>query len=1514
MFVAPPNLYAQNVFNLPTPGTMVALSPAFTPTILLGLEVDPSNPFKFQFIVDRGDEKLNQEELKKESEKVIRYFLAGLAVPEDALWVNLSPYEGDRVVDDVFGQTEMGRDLLAQDYMLKQITASLIYPEDELGRVFWQRIYKKAFDAYGTTTIPMNTFNKVWIMPDKATVYEHQNKAIIIEGDMKVMLEQDYVSLENNLFNTKLGLDRKKKGQDTKDVSTISSDVVREIVLPELYKEINTGKNFAQLRQIYNSLILANWFKQNLKQAVLNKLYSDKNKVGGIAIHDPNAVKEIYDQYLSAFKKGVCDYMKVEYDPYMKKQIPRKYFSGGYVGAPKVSVVTGPDGAQRAGSALNVIYDKAKDRIFEVSTFVAGGMQTMVQKTVDLIKKANSKDAIAKILTAATIVNLNVGISQAASNQGLVFPAGIVANAPAPSSPGPTLDLSDVAEEKKDEGFFKDISIVHQQKVGDVFYGDVSYTNANMAQTTLYVDAEMTTELGTLTAYRGRSDFNVRLKENLNKTFGFGTNMTISAENFASVTNNLLLSIAARKELATSFSNMTNPSAASYLQKNHPDFYNLVDALSEAGLGLDPKEVAEASLMINKLNFKTERSTFTQENPNYYRLTLFERHQDALVDQGFELHLRMMMSPNNAPVWLFRVVKKSGGGSFYFIDPSTENFTKRQQGNYYLSSKYSFSVLDSKNSDPIFKALGRVAAALPGHIYSTEEYASASAETKEILADIQKGLQDRMLGEEAKKGEIRLNTVAQEFSIRNPTAAKIIAQNGSAQFEVFAQKDVYQKGKTVLLGDKSGTMVWDKLRVAVEAFEKVFSTHGTDTVFVGDMTDASATIAKTTASDFIKTLDGLSKGQGATYLKDNVLKASALAGKNGTIIEVSDERPDNEANKIDDWPKDKVEKEIFNPLLSQLKAMNQRSLTYYIEKEGQPEAPLVTLKKEYAAAHPENPIFFIIKHQDNTSMESLVDKINEQYGKSEEIAMKISNIPIGNLDGLDQLQFASMDGAGNMIDVVDENNNSLVLDTFKSNDTVSAEQVKGSVVLNFNTGNVEGYVAREGTAKLSIKVLGKQTVTLTKTPSFKIFPFIDESGSMSIRGLGNSGSRMGSIKTWLTRSLPDSLKKDILGMASFSDGKAPEVVFFNNNTDFKKFVRGLSPNGGTYLQGNLKSFLDQLVSFCERERRPMRDDAGNPTPGFEEIHVPILTDGSTAAGKSNITPEYVKELKKHGIVVDFLIIDNQFPFEASQYVQRIDGLFTGAQGFFELARATGGQFYDNPNNHKEIPKIYNEYIEKLKGSFTGEIPSGPEYVEMTAYNETGSIIDQGIYKAETKGNLKDFQAKNQISIYKFENMEIFGWEDETGAFRPVKELGEAAIGALTKDTDLRVWVREGQGKLIRLTNDQLEKISVQLMGGSPAADQNLSSKKTSSSALVVPQESKQPEYGGIDFNVDQFNLKTKGEGIDMNVPFDESMLQNFNPDLIAPVIIQIVPMTNPQMILGLADEGSQPQAEQAIGS
>ncbi len=320
-------------FRLPAPGVMVRLSPEFNPPILKGLKVHPDNPFKFDFILDTGDSGLSVEtplmaSLRNESTKLIKYFLATLTIPEKDLWVNLSPYEKNRIIPSSFGLTTMGRDLLAEDYMLKQITASLIYPEDTIGKKFWKRIYEEAAKKFGTTNIPVNTFNKVWIVPEKAVVYENakEGTAYVVESTLKVMLEQDYLSLQKHE-----GIQSQDGRDAINGVSTnqLGSQIVREIVIPELTKEVNEGKNFYQLRQVYNSLILATWYKKKIKDSILEQVYAGKKKVAGVSIDDPKETQKIYQRYLKAFKKGVYNFIKEDVDPVTQETIPRKYFSGG---------------------------------------------------------------------------------------------------------------------------------------------------------------------------------------------------------------------------------------------------------------------------------------------------------------------------------------------------------------------------------------------------------------------------------------------------------------------------------------------------------------------------------------------------------------------------------------------------------------------------------------------------------------------------------------------------------------------------------------------------------------------------------------------------------------------------------------------------------------------------------------------------------------------------------------------------------------------------------------------------------------------------------------------------------------------------------------------------------------------------------------------------------------------------------------------------------------------------------
>ncbi|MBF0490957.1 MAG: hypothetical protein HQL15_10200, partial [Candidatus Omnitrophica bacterium] len=201
--------------------------------------------------------------------------------------------------------------------------------------------------------------------------------AYVVEARLKVMLEEDYLSLEKYNSDSppldpplaglvggargggdsqnppSLTLPAGRQASNTKGegINNLGSNIIREIIIPELTKEINEGKNFAQLRQVYNSLILATWYKKKIKDSILAQVYADKNKVAGVGFEDVGAgskpaqeqraglepaptvldVKTIYQRYLKAFKKGVYNYIKEDVDPATQERIPRKYFSGGWV-------------------------------------------------------------------------------------------------------------------------------------------------------------------------------------------------------------------------------------------------------------------------------------------------------------------------------------------------------------------------------------------------------------------------------------------------------------------------------------------------------------------------------------------------------------------------------------------------------------------------------------------------------------------------------------------------------------------------------------------------------------------------------------------------------------------------------------------------------------------------------------------------------------------------------------------------------------------------------------------------------------------------------------------------------------------------------------------------------------------------------------------------------------------------------------------------------------------------------
>ena len=312
-YCGPVMAQAFSVDQLPVAGSMVGPSSSFIPLALKGIVVDPARPLEFKFIVDTGNSPRDMAFVRQESDRLVKYFLAGLTIPDGDIWVNLSPYEKDRIITDVLGKTELGRDLLSQDYVLKQLTATLLYPEKELGKEFWARVYARAQREFGSSDIPVNAFNKVWIMADQAQVFENQHAAYVTKSTLKVMLDKDRLALDS---------EKVVAGAD------VSAQITREIILPEIEKEVNTGKNFAPLRQIYQALILAKWYRETVKNAMLEALYVDKRRTNGVDLDDVTFKKAIYDRYVESFRKGVFNYIKEMPGP-KGEMVPQKYFSGG---------------------------------------------------------------------------------------------------------------------------------------------------------------------------------------------------------------------------------------------------------------------------------------------------------------------------------------------------------------------------------------------------------------------------------------------------------------------------------------------------------------------------------------------------------------------------------------------------------------------------------------------------------------------------------------------------------------------------------------------------------------------------------------------------------------------------------------------------------------------------------------------------------------------------------------------------------------------------------------------------------------------------------------------------------------------------------------------------------------------------------------------------------------------------------------------------------------------------------
>ena len=299
----------------------------------------------FKLLLDQGDTKKedleNKTYIEENTQTLLKYFFIGLSLPNDKFWVNLRPDAPENIIDDDLAKTDVGKILLEADLQLKKDTASFTSPQTPEGKVYWDKLYKKAGELFGTENITIPTLTRPWIVPGEIIIREAPDNAYIYKATLKVMLEEDYLSNQKTeeLKNQRTAYNF--SDPRLKELNQYSTQLIKELIIPKLTYQVNTSKRYAPLRQVYYSLILAQWFKaryrsqsteyraQRTEDRKANNYLRliDSGNLTNLILKEPYDKQAYFRQYQKSFQDGEYNLQEIVRTPY--GQSIRRYVSGG---------------------------------------------------------------------------------------------------------------------------------------------------------------------------------------------------------------------------------------------------------------------------------------------------------------------------------------------------------------------------------------------------------------------------------------------------------------------------------------------------------------------------------------------------------------------------------------------------------------------------------------------------------------------------------------------------------------------------------------------------------------------------------------------------------------------------------------------------------------------------------------------------------------------------------------------------------------------------------------------------------------------------------------------------------------------------------------------------------------------------------------------------------------------------------------------------------------------------------
>ena len=250
-------------------------------------------------------------------------FVTGLAIPDDKFWVNLNPWGPDEIIDERLKQSEIGRIMLEADLQMKRDFSNYENPcANETGKTYWNFLDKKRKDLVQQCmkkfpgeikdihNVQFHVVTRHEIIPDKVYAYTNGTQIYIINATLTINSGLNTDTTDHWSFSVRnqdnatlsIGcLDELKKS--VKEYSEYNSELEMSMIQPYIVADVNHGKNYEDLRNVYVALALAQWYKSRIDPS-MDIFRGSLNPSGILKSQNQWSPKEIWDQYVYSFYNG----------------------------------------------------------------------------------------------------------------------------------------------------------------------------------------------------------------------------------------------------------------------------------------------------------------------------------------------------------------------------------------------------------------------------------------------------------------------------------------------------------------------------------------------------------------------------------------------------------------------------------------------------------------------------------------------------------------------------------------------------------------------------------------------------------------------------------------------------------------------------------------------------------------------------------------------------------------------------------------------------------------------------------------------------------------------------------------------------------------------------------------------------------------------------------------------------------------------------------------------------------